>query len=112
MLKSQLGSCERCGEKLIEKHGRYGKFYACSNRPECTFSTNNTATTTSSSDDSRQHNIYDFLYNQEEPDLKDRLEELLDYMRTIHYYCYYCGSRYDDENQLTKYCPGKFEESH
>lgn len=27
--------CEVCGNKMVIKHGRYGKFLACSNYPEC-----------------------------------------------------------------------------
>jgi DNA topoisomerase-1 len=27
--------CEKCGSKMVIKHGRYGKFLACSNYPEC-----------------------------------------------------------------------------
>ncbi|MCC5912016.1 MAG: type I DNA topoisomerase [Clostridiaceae bacterium] len=29
--------CEKCNEKMLIKHGRFGKFLACSNYPECTF---------------------------------------------------------------------------
>ena len=29
--------CENCGKKLIVKNGRFGKFAACSNYPECKF---------------------------------------------------------------------------
>ncbi len=28
--------CKACGAKMLIKHGRYGKFLACSNYPECT----------------------------------------------------------------------------
>lgn len=31
------GICERCGGSLIEKKGRFGRFLACSNYPECKF---------------------------------------------------------------------------
>ena len=31
------GVCPRCGGKLIERVGKYGKFYGCSNYPKCTF---------------------------------------------------------------------------
>lgn len=27
--------CEKCGHKMLIRHGRYGKFLACSNYPEC-----------------------------------------------------------------------------
>lgn len=27
--------CEKCGHKMVLKHGRYGNFLACSNYPEC-----------------------------------------------------------------------------
>jgi ssDNA-binding Zn-finger/Zn-ribbon topoisomerase 1 len=31
------GVCPRCGGELVEKDGKYGKFYGCSNFPECKF---------------------------------------------------------------------------
>jgi DNA topoisomerase-1 len=31
------GTCEKCGGNLIEKRGRFGRFLACSNYPECKF---------------------------------------------------------------------------
>ena len=30
--------CPKCGEPLIYKYGRYGKFIGCSNFPECRYS--------------------------------------------------------------------------
>lgn len=29
--------CEKCGNAMVIKHGRFGKFLACSNYPECNF---------------------------------------------------------------------------
>ena len=31
------GICPRCGGKLIERKGKYGPFWGCSNYPKCTF---------------------------------------------------------------------------
>lgn len=31
------GVCPRCGGTLVEKSGKYGKFYGCSNYPQCKF---------------------------------------------------------------------------
>ena len=31
------GICPRCGGKLVERKGKYGKFFGCSNYPKCTF---------------------------------------------------------------------------
>lgn len=31
------GVCPRCGNALVEREGKYGKFYGCSNYPKCTF---------------------------------------------------------------------------
>jgi DNA topoisomerase I len=31
------GTCEKCGGNLIEKRGRFGRFLACSNYPECKY---------------------------------------------------------------------------
>ena len=33
----QSGKCPRCGGELVLRKGRYGRFYGCSNYPECTF---------------------------------------------------------------------------
>jgi DNA topoisomerase-1 len=31
------GTCKKCGGNLIEKRGRFGRFFACSNYPECKY---------------------------------------------------------------------------
>lgn len=31
------GICPRCGGLLVERNGKYGKFWGCSNYPKCTF---------------------------------------------------------------------------
>lgn len=33
------GICEKCGGNLVEKRGRFGRFLACSNYPDCKFTT-------------------------------------------------------------------------
>ena len=33
----ELNNCPRCGGKLIERNGKNGKFYGCSNYPKCKF---------------------------------------------------------------------------
>ena len=35
--KIYAGICPRCGGTLIERKGKYGKFYGCSNYPKCRF---------------------------------------------------------------------------
>lgn len=35
--KIKAGICPRCGGKLIEREGKYGKFLGCSNFPKCRF---------------------------------------------------------------------------
>ena len=34
------GICPRCGGMLVERNGKYGRFYGCSNYPKCKFKTN------------------------------------------------------------------------
>ena len=34
---SSLEKCPQCGGNLIEKEGKFGKFYGCSNYPKCRF---------------------------------------------------------------------------
>ena len=40
MEKKQEMICPKCGEKLIERTGKYGKFIGCSNYPKCKYTTN------------------------------------------------------------------------
>ncbi len=35
--KMNAGICPKCGGKLIERKGKYGAFYGCSNYPKCKF---------------------------------------------------------------------------
>ena len=35
--KIRSGICPRCGGELVEREGRYGSFYGCSNYPKCKF---------------------------------------------------------------------------
>ncbi|MBR6489156.1 MAG: topoisomerase DNA-binding C4 zinc finger domain-containing protein, partial [Muribaculaceae bacterium] len=37
--KLALGICPKCGGKLVQRNGRYGSFYGCSNYPRCKFTT-------------------------------------------------------------------------
>ena len=38
--KIQHGVCPRCGGRLVERQGRYGFFFGCSNYPRCKFTSN------------------------------------------------------------------------
>ena len=38
--KIQHGVCPRCGGRLVERQGRYGCFFGCSNYPRCKFTSN------------------------------------------------------------------------
>jgi len=38
--KIQEDVCPKCGCKLVERNGKYGKFYGCSNFPQCRFTKN------------------------------------------------------------------------
>lgn len=38
-LKVESGICPRCGGTLVQRSGRYGSFYGCSNYPNCKFTT-------------------------------------------------------------------------
>lgn len=33
----EAGKCPRCGGELVQRHGRYGTFYGCSNYPKCRY---------------------------------------------------------------------------
>ncbi|MBO7366098.1 MAG: NERD domain-containing protein [Bacteroidales bacterium] len=35
--KIQSGICPRCGGKIVPREGKYGRFYGCSNYPDCKF---------------------------------------------------------------------------
>ncbi|MDU2585460.1 MAG: topoisomerase DNA-binding C4 zinc finger domain-containing protein [Anaerococcus prevotii] len=35
--KIKANICPKCGGKLVEREGKYGKFIGCSNFPKCRF---------------------------------------------------------------------------
>lgn len=43
---------------------------------------------------------------------RDRLHLVLGYMRDRYSYCLFCGTQYDDEEDMEKNCPGPSEEDH
>jgi len=44
--------------------------------------------------------------------LLERLEHVTKYVRTTHFYCVWCGSAFDDADELEKECPGATKENH
>lgn len=38
--KKEIEVCPKCGGSLIERSGKYGKFFGCSNYPKCNFTKN------------------------------------------------------------------------
>ena len=40
-MKVANGICPRCGGKLVERKGKYGRFWGCSNYPNCKYTLNN-----------------------------------------------------------------------
>ena len=47
----------------------------------------------------------------EAQDSLERLQAILDYLRTKHYYCFWCGCQYNDADDLAN-CPGLTELEH
>jgi hypothetical protein len=41
-----------------------------------------------------------------------QLEQLLSYLRSRFYYCYFCGAAYASQEELLQACPGAREEDH
>ena len=39
-IANKNNTCPQCGSLLIEKNGKFGKFYGCSNYPKCNFTKN------------------------------------------------------------------------
>lgn len=57
-------------------------------------------------DDEDEEEEEDFLTNQE------KLEALTAYLRTIHLYCIWCGTKFEDEDDLSTNCPGDTADAH
>ncbi|EMR11715.1 hypothetical protein PNEG_00149 [Pneumocystis murina B123] len=51
-----------------------------------------------------------YAFNQLDPGI--RLEKILDFLRQNYNYCFWCGYAYQNEEELSTYCPGKKEEDH
>ncbi|KAI9067566.1 hypothetical protein FKP32DRAFT_1609307 [Trametes sanguinea] len=43
---------------------------------------------------------------------RDRLTLVLDYLRRKYAYCFWCGTQYDDQEDMEKNCPGPEEDAH
>ncbi|KAH9951771.1 hypothetical protein B0H21DRAFT_818200 [Amylocystis lapponica] len=43
---------------------------------------------------------------------KDRLELVLDYLREKYAYCFWCGTQYEDDDDMDQNCPGPDEDAH
>jgi hypothetical protein len=43
---------------------------------------------------------------------RDRLQLLLSYLREKYTYCFWCGTQYDNKDDLDAHCPGEDEEAH
>ncbi|EKM59672.1 uncharacterized protein PHACADRAFT_85873 [Phanerochaete carnosa HHB-10118-sp] len=43
---------------------------------------------------------------------QDRLELVLDYLRRRYAYCFWCGTQYNDEEDMATNCPGPDEQAH
>ena len=38
--EKDISKCPKCGELLVEREGKYGKFIGCSNYPKCKYTKN------------------------------------------------------------------------
>ncbi|EGW33019.1 uncharacterized protein SPAPADRAFT_49944 [Spathaspora passalidarum NRRL Y-27907] len=45
-------------------------------------------------------------------DLEQRSSRLLDYLRDTHSYCWYCGTKFNDQVDLVTNCPGRSRDVH
>ncbi len=43
---------------------------------------------------------------------QDRLARVTMYLRRQYFYCLWCGTQYDDEQDLVENCPGEDEDAH
>ncbi|QRW12758.1 G-patch domain-containing protein [Ceratobasidium sp. AG-Ba] len=44
--------------------------------------------------------------------VQERLDTLLQYLRSKYHYCFWCGARYDSKEDLEQNCPGLDEDNH
>ena len=43
---------------------------------------------------------------------QDRFHLVLSYLRDKHAYCFWCGVKYDSEEEIESQCPGPDEDDH
>jgi len=43
---------------------------------------------------------------------KERLDKILSYLRLTYSYCFWCGMRYDNQEDMQNSCPGETEDDH
>ena len=54
----------------------------------------------------------EFLEDMSRDWIEQRLKALLRNVRDLHSYCFYCGSVYENAEQLDLLCPGLWEDDH
>jgi len=95
-------SCPICGKALDITPQQLHKVYLCKS---CGF-------TQQLPEGETGVTIWEYLYQLSVKEQTDNLRDFLVYLREKHCYCYYCGSRYDSQEQLEEMCPGILEEDH
>lgn len=55
---------------------------------------------------------WSFVSNSLEMQAADRLQLVLDYLRRRYAYCFWCGTDYEDQEDMENNCPGPDEEAH
>eukprot|EP01130_Rhizamoeba_saxonica_P013351 TRINITY_DN5695_c0_g1_i1.p1 TRINITY_DN5695_c0_g1~~TRINITY_DN5695_c0_g1_i1.p1 ORF type:complete len:177 (+),score=43.07 TRINITY_DN5695_c0_g1_i1:442-972(+) len=56
--------------------------------------------------------LLDYLEQKTLDECTTMIENLLDYLRTTHTYCYFCGVVYNNNEDMESNCPGTTEEDH
>ncbi|KAI5965226.1 uncharacterized protein KGF55_001446 [Candida pseudojiufengensis] len=54
----------------------------------------------------------DIFEKMDQVEIEEKTSQALDYLRNIHFYCFYCGHQYDSQKDLDANCPGKDEIFH
>jgi len=56
--------------------------------------------------------LTEYIESIDEEERENILISLLEYLRSTHFYCFFCGTKYTDKDDLEGNCPGESEDKH
>jgi len=63
-------------------------------------------------EDKKPLTLSQYLHSLDAQQCATKLRQCLDYLRSHHFYCLFCGTKYETEDEMRRHCPGPSEDVH